>query len=144
MKRKIFSIGFLLFAVHCLLFTNLFAQAGSTGWWIFRRPQSTKPKALTTVAAIRGDLSGIFYNPAVLGTIQQKEFFAMSELGMAQDAFGGLLYGQPIGEKSGLTAGIVYYDAGRTTLYYIDAGQERERTVAIQRDILELFHMAGG
>lgn len=125
----------LLFAIHYLLIANSFAGTGSTGWWIFRRPQSTKPRALTSVAAVRGDLSGVFYNPAVLGSVQQKEIFVMSELGMALDTFGGLLYGTPVGKNSGVAIGAVYYDAGRTTLYYMEGGELKERNVVLQRDI---------
>jgi hypothetical protein len=137
MKKKIFII-LTLVIVYATNTTPIFSEIGSTGWWIFRRPQSTKPRALTCVAAIRGDLSGVFYNPSILGTIEQREIFMISELGLAKDTFGGILYGMPIGKKSGLAAGVVYYDAGKETLYYMESGKTEptERTVTIQRDIL--------
>ncbi|MDI6642116.1 MAG: hypothetical protein QME68_07400 [Elusimicrobiota bacterium] len=117
---------------------SVFAQKASTGWWIFRRAQSIKPKAITAVAAVRGDLSGVFYNPSILGTLQEREIFMLTELGLAKDTFGGLLYGQPlkIGKGSGISAGVVYYDAGKETLYYMEGGKEEKREVTVQRDIL--------
>ncbi len=133
-KLMLFLSTFILFSI------NTFLQAKTTGWWIFRRVQSTKPKPVTAVAAVRGDLSGVIYNPSILGTITEKEIFFLSEIvGIANDTFGGVIYGQPVMKYSGLSIGIVYYDAGRTTLYWIENGKEQQKTVTIQRDLLGLF-----
>lgn len=124
-----------------LTVSNVFSQTASTGWWIFRRTESAKPVSLTTLVGARSDLSGVFYNPSVLGEITQKEIYMISELGIANDTFGGLMYGHPlnIGKGGGFSAGVVYYDAGKTNLFYMENGQEKERDVTIQRDVLGLL-----
>jgi len=134
-KKVLLAISvFMVLAV-----SNVFCGTASTGWWIFRRPQSAKPVSLTTVVGVRGDLSGVFYNPSVLGELTQKEIYMMSELGVADDTFGGLMYGHPIGKKAGLSVGVVYYDAGKTRLFYMENGQEKERNVTVQKDMLGLL-----
>lgn len=125
-----------LIFIFAFLTLNCKEGKASTGWWIFRRPQSTKPKAITTVAAVRGNLPGVFYNPCILGTITEREIFFLTELGLAQDSFGGLIYGQPIGSEAGISTGFVYYDAGKMTLYWIENNNEQSREVSAQRDIL--------
>ena len=130
--------------ILCMIFTLssfMFSQKGTTGWWIFRRPQSAKPKPVTTVAAVRGDLSGVLYNPSILATIQQREVFILTELGLAEDSFGGVLYGQPlkIAQRAGVCIGAVYYNTGKETLYYIQDGQEKSKDVTLQQDILSIL-----
>jgi hypothetical protein len=132
--KKIILVIYIFFSIVPQTFSQ------TTGWWIFRRVQSTKPKPVTAVAAVRGDLSGVFYNPSILGTISEKEIFFLSEIvGIGNDTFGGVLYGQPVGKFVGLSAGVVYYDAGKTTLYWIEKGEEQNKSVTIQRDILSLI-----
>ena len=132
MIKKFFVLVILMLA----LVLECYSQAGSTGWWIMRRPQSTKPREVTAVASVRGDLSGVFYNPSILGTVTQKEVFLITETGLGNDNFGGLLYGMPLGKRGGFSAGIIYYDAGRTTLYWMESGVEQERTVTAQKDTM--------
>jgi hypothetical protein len=128
-----------IFCLLIIFFVNGYSQKSSTGWWILRRPQSTKPKSVTSVAAVRGDLSGVFYNPAIGGTISQREIFLMSELGLTNDLFGGILYTQLFKNSSSLTAGVVYYDAGKSTLYYYENGRLTSRDASLQRDILGIL-----
>lgn len=136
--RKIFAV-LLLSAFAFLMASETYAAGkGSTAWSIFRRPQSSKPDAITAVASIRGDLSGVFYNPSTLGTITRSELFFMTEIGMAEDSFNGVLFGKPIG-KGGLAVGYITYDAGSTTLYWIDGGSEVEQDVDLQKDSLALL-----
>jgi hypothetical protein len=127
----------LFFVVFCCV-ESFAAGKGSTAWSIFRRPQSSKPDAITAVASIRGDLSGVFYNPSTLGTITRREMFFMTELGMAEDSFQGAIFGMPMG-KSGLAIGYIMYDAGSTTLYWIDGGTEMSDDVSLQKDSLALL-----
>ena len=137
MKKKLFSVILIfLFSVG-----SLFAGAGSTGWFIFRRPQSTTPRAPVAVAAVRGDLSGVLYNPSTLGTLPMREIFLLTESGMANELFGGIIYGHPldVGMGAGIAAGIMYYDAGRTTLYWVEGGDLKEKTVSIQRDTMGII-----
>ena len=126
----------LILAAMVLCVSEGFAGTGKAGWWILRRPQSTKPRTMTSLASIRGDLSGVFYNPSILATIQSKEVFFMSESGLAADTFASVLYGHPLKEGSGLSGGIVYYDAGKTTLNYVENGVLQTANVTIQQDIL--------
>ena len=121
---------YLLFSTHCL-----YAFFGKSGWTIFRKVRSAKFKAMTTTTGVRGDLSGVFYNPAVLGTNQQREIFFISERGFAEDKFGGLVYGAPL--KNGMIAGgIVYYDAGKVDLYWSEGDGLMTESVIAQQDIL--------
>ena len=114
------------------------AGKGSTGWQIFRRPKSSKPDSITAVASIRGDLSGVFYNPGTLGTITMSEIFFLTEMGMAEDTFQGMIYGMPMG-NGGVAVSYIMYDAGMTTLYWIDGGAEQEEEVSLQQDTLAIL-----
>ncbi|MCX7956859.1 MAG: hypothetical protein N2643_03065 [Endomicrobia bacterium] len=129
---RIIKVLFLCSILSC---NFLYTDVGSTGWLIFRKIQSPKPKPITTVAAIRGDLLGVLYNPSILSTINNKEIFTIAEMGFSEDITGGLIYGHPLG-NSGITAGIFYYDAGFTSIYWIDNAQEVEKKVSLQKDIL--------
>lgn len=128
--------GFLFFGLMFVFAVSVFGDAGKTGWWILRRPQSTKPKPITAVASVRGDLSGVFYNPSILCTVTQRELFFMTELGLASDTFGGFVYGMPLKEGSGAAVGLVYYDAGKTTLNWMENGALNEASVSMQKDML--------
>lgn len=120
------------------LTTFLYASFGKSGWIIFRKVSSAKFKAITTVAAVRGDLSGVFYNPAVLGTNTQREVFLLSELGFTEDKFGGLVYGEPL--RNGMLAGgVVYYDAGKIELNWIEGNELKTENVNAQQDVLGIL-----
>ncbi|MEW6557550.1 MAG: hypothetical protein AB1349_09375 [Elusimicrobiota bacterium] len=129
----------LIFSFTFLIFNYLYASFGRSGWIIFRKAQSSKFKGLTTVGAIRGDLSGVFYNPAVLGTNNQREIFFISELGFAEDKFGGFVYGEPL--KNGMiSGGIVYYDAGKIELNWLEDGElKTNEEIIAQRDLLGIL-----
>lgn len=118
----------------------LHSQVAKSGWWILRRPASTKPKSLTAVATVRGDLSGIFYNPSVIATILQRELFLITEiLGLAEDSFGSIIYGQPLTEKMSFAVGVINYDAGKAKLYWIEEGKLKQKEVTLQNDILGII-----
>lgn len=128
--------GVRLVLLFSILFCSfLYTSTATTGWLIFRKVQSPKPKPITTVAAVRGDLSGVLYNPSILSTIQNKKIFTIAEVGFVDDITGGLLYGHPL-KNSGITAGIFYYDAGFTSVYWIENAQEIEKKVSLQKDVL--------
>jgi len=138
--RRISKTRFLIsLGMTCLLASHLcYASFGKSGWTIFRKAQSAKFKCMTTVTAVRGDLSGVFYNPAVLGTNNQREIFFISELGFTEDKFGGLVYGEPL--KNGmLTGGVVYYDAGKMELNWLEGDELKTENVIAQQDILGLL-----
>ncbi len=86
MCKKIFPV-----VLSVLVFSSAaFCRTSRSGWWIFRRTQSAKSKPITAVMSVRGDLSGIFYNPSIIATMKQKELFLMTELGPVSDSFSGL------------------------------------------------------
>ena len=116
---------------------SVFGDAGKTGWWILRRAQSTKPQPITSVAAIRGDLSGVFYNPSLLGTIRQKEVFLLTESGIGSDMFGGVVYGHPL-KDSGFSVGVVYYNSGKDNVSYMQGGVLQEASITMQSDLMAM------
>lgn len=112
------------------------ATKGSAGWIIFRKAQSPKPRPLTAVCAVRGDLSGVLYNPSILATVERKEIFAMGELGLTGNRVGGIIYAHPF-YKSAISIGAVSHDAGKMTLYWLEGGVERKRIdITAQSDLL--------
>ncbi|MDD5687102.1 MAG: hypothetical protein PHE88_04635 [Elusimicrobia bacterium] len=142
MKRKIFKLLVVSQFIGLVFFINqvntVYADFGKSGWSIFKKVQSAKFKAMTTVTGVRGDLSGVFYNPAVLGTNQQREIFFISELGLSDDKLGGLVYGEPL--KNGMIAGgVAYYDAGIMELNWLEGGELKTANVSAQRDLFGLL-----
>ncbi len=119
---------------------TLSAGTGRTGWVIMRKARSAKfkPVATTPVMAVRGDLSGVFYNPAVLALNPSRELFLLSEIGMADDTFAGAVYGHPVTYGS-WAAGIIYYDAGDMELSWFDGAGFQSETVKAQRDIMAML-----
>ncbi|MBN2407903.1 MAG: hypothetical protein JXJ19_09430 [Elusimicrobia bacterium] len=115
-------------------------KVGKTGWSVFRKARSAKfkPITVTPVMAVRGDLSGAFYNPAVLAMNIRKEIFFLSELGITDDMFGGVVYGHPL-KDSAIAGGIIYYDAGEIELNWLDRdGDLQSEEVSAQKDVLGL------
>ncbi len=106
-------------------------------WAILRKPQATRPSAITTVAGVRGDLSGIFYNPAVMVTSQEKEVFAFAEVaGLANDKYGGLFFVLPIGitQDHAIGGGVLSYDAGTMEVYYYGSKGLQSTTIKLEND----------
>ena len=136
--KKIFITLSLIFCFTFFIFNFIECSTGSTGWIIFRKAQSPKPRSITSVVAIRGDLSGVLYNPSVLATVQQKEIFTIVELGITEDKVAGVIYAHPFND-SAISVALLNYDAGKMTLYWIEGGQEKEREVTAQNDLLGMF-----
>ncbi|MFH1416003.1 MAG: hypothetical protein ABIH89_07975 [Elusimicrobiota bacterium] len=117
--------------------TGFTGKTGKTGWMIFRKARSAKfkPITVTPVMAVRGDLSGVFYNPGVLAFNTRQEIFFLSELGLSEDMFGGLVYGHPL-KNACIAGGLLYYDAGNIELNWLESGVLKSDNVNAQRDIL--------
>lgn len=126
----------LFISAFIVLLNYSYADVCSTGWIIFRKLQSPKPKPLTTVAAVRGDLSGVLYNPSVLATIGSKELFTLAETGISKDIAAGIVYGHLLDDINAISVGILNYNTGKEKLYYIEGGVENEREVVAQNDYL--------
>ncbi|MDI6641758.1 MAG: tetratricopeptide repeat protein, partial [Elusimicrobiota bacterium] len=140
MKRLNYLISILYFL---FFIPPLYATKASTSWIIFRKLQSPKPKPLTAVCAIRGDLSGVIYNPSVLATINQNELFTLGEMGFGEDNFAGVIYGHPFKLGSAVSIGIVSYDAGSTEILWLDRdGNEISEKFSVQKDLLTTLSYA--
>ena len=140
MSPSLFSVFLFVTFLSVLLFPapSVYADFGESGWTIFNKAQSARFRAISAASPVAGDLSGVFYNPAVLGTDKRKEIFFLSELGASEDKLGGVVYGQPL--KNGMLAiGAVYFDAGMMELNWIDDfGNILTENVTAQRDIMGL------
>ncbi|OGS17205.1 MAG: hypothetical protein A2219_03125 [Elusimicrobia bacterium RIFOXYA2_FULL_50_26] len=112
-----------------------FGDVGKSGWTIFRKIQSAQPKSIAAIMPLQGDLSGVLYNPAVLGGRRKNELFFVSESGLSDDRLGAALYAFPVGAGT-LSAGFAYYDAGMMELNWLEGGQLISDTVAAQKDML--------
>ena len=112
-----------------------FSDIGASGWWIFRRPQTTKLEELAIPASERGDISGVYYNPSILGVIKQKEVELTSQSGLGNDSFSSVLFGMPL-KGGGFSVSASCYDSGSETLDYMQNGDLVERNVTVERDLL--------
>ncbi|MFH1352179.1 MAG: hypothetical protein ABIH68_01235 [bacterium] len=129
-----------LILILCLA-VNSFAGFGESGWLIFRKAQSTRFKALSAATAVNGDLSGIFYNPALTATNKKNELFFLSELGFAEDSLMGLVFGRPL-TNGGLAAGVINYDAGKMELNWIEGTELKSEEVSAQKDTMGIVSYA--
>lgn len=146
-KMKMNNIGnkFNLFVLIMFFICNhLFSSTGKSGFIILRRTQSSKPKSLTTVGAVRGDLSGIFYNPAIISTLKGNEIFFMAETGLIEDVRqAGLIWGTGF-KNFGISVGVVNFDAGEEELYSYTPGYGiTKRTLSLQNDTMFIFNYGG-
>jgi hypothetical protein len=109
----------------------------SSGWWIFRRLQSAKPRSITaTNSPSAGDISGVLYNPAAIVGLEKSNIMLISEKGSGGDDYtGGVLYGYPT-NGGALCAGAAYYNGGQMTLDWIENGEFNERTATAQEDTM--------
>jgi hypothetical protein len=132
--------AFLTYALLAVTFlaSSLHAEFGSTGWSIFKRLQSSQFNAISQVSPVNADLSGVMYNPSILGVINRKEILFVSELGLAEDKFGAVLIGIPWGEGM-CSVGAMYYDAGLAEFNWVDNGTLQSREAYAERDTLAAF-----
>jgi hypothetical protein len=135
MNKKFLKI---FLAISVLMQTEYLISA--SGWSMLRKIFSPKSKsvAVTAVVGVRGDLSGIFYNPAVLGYNISREIFLLSEYNEETGLTGGLVYGQPM-KNSSLAFGLAYYNAGQIRLSWLENNELKEEDVNAQQDILGLI-----
>jgi len=135
MKKNLFKIFLIIILIGQT--ENLIS---ASGWSMLRKVFSPKSKsvAVTAVVGVRGDLSGIFYNPAILGYNISREIFLLSEYNTETGLTGGLVYGQPM-KNSSLAFGLAYYNAGQIRLSWIENNELKEKDVNAQQDILGLI-----
>lgn len=112
------------------------ADFGASGWGIFRKVQSAQFSGIAAAAPSNGDVSGILYNPAVLGMTRSRRLSFISEQGMDSDRFGCVIFTEPARARSMIAAGITYYDAGQAELNWLDNGVLKSNTVSAQKDMM--------
>ncbi|OGS22147.1 MAG: hypothetical protein A2252_04690 [Elusimicrobia bacterium RIFOXYA2_FULL_39_19] len=122
--------------VITLIASYSLAATGQSGWQIFRKPQLEKPVALNGIIAKNSNLVSVFGNASISGTIKNREVSFISESGFSEDTLNGLVYGQAVSSRAGICVGYVNYDAGKTTLDWIEGGVEYTKTVSAQKDSL--------
>jgi hypothetical protein len=129
---------YILFLLSLICFSrSIYAAAGSSGWTIFNRIQSSQFKALSVTSPGYSDLSGVLYNPAMAGTLSSRQLLFVSELGFTDDKIGAVLAGTPVG-KGMISLGAGYYDAGAVELNWIENGGVMTQNVSLETDTLGL------
>ena len=112
------------------------ADVGTSGWDIFSKIHSAQFSGISSAAPSHADISGALYNPAILGTINERELTFSSEQGLADDVFGSLIYGEPL-HNGMIAAGFAYYDAGVAELNWLDNnGVLNTQNVTAERDMM--------
>ncbi|MEW6517147.1 MAG: hypothetical protein AB1439_09600 [candidate division FCPU426 bacterium] len=109
------------------------AGAGKSGWPIFQKVRGARFSSLAGI----GQAADVLGNPALLGAVSQTSLAMISELGFAEDKFGGLLLAVPWPEDA-LAGGFVYYDAGPIELNWIEDGTLQTETVLADREVIAL------
>lgn len=132
-KYPLILIGVL--AVFFLLPSQGQAEAGKSGWPIFKKVQTARFKGTAALSPVSGNASGVLYNPALLGTVYQPTMLLTSELGLAEDKLGGIFYYMP-GNKSIFACGLTYYNAGSIELNWLDNNNLQSETVTAQQDFM--------
>lgn len=112
------------------------AAKSSTGWMLFRRLRSVKPKAVSSTHYFSGDLSGILFNPSLLGSIESKEYDFTASLGIADERIAGFMHAFPYNDTTSLALGIFNYDYGKISLNWIENDVMHERIVKAQSDYM--------
>ncbi len=130
-QRIVVFLTFLPILANCC-----YADFGVSGWGIFRMVDSAQFGGISITAPDNGDITGVLYNPAILGMTGSREISFISGQGVAGDKFGSAIYAQPLNKKCMIAAGGAYYDAGQVELNWIDNGVLNSDTVSAQKDTL--------
>ena len=135
-RSRNLTVVFILLAIPCLVLAD---GAGTTGGITLSQTIGARAEAMAgAYTAVGGDVLGIYYNPALASTLKEKQAAILYQKGIAEDNFGALCVGAPLG--FGTVAGsLVYYNAGDVEL--INSGGE-ERTVNAQKDLLAILSYA--
>ncbi|MCK5243119.1 fibronectin type III domain-containing protein, partial [bacterium] len=106
-----------------------------SGWPIFKKVQTASFKGTAALSPVYGNVSGVLYNPGLLGTVYQPTMLLTSELGLAEDKLGGVFYYMPW-NKSVFACGLTYYNAGNIELNWLDNNSLQSETVTAQQDFM--------
>ncbi|OQA91650.1 MAG: hypothetical protein BWY26_00788 [Elusimicrobia bacterium ADurb.Bin231] len=135
LKNILLYLFVLLFAV-CIPAADLLTGAGVTGGSTLLQPFGARPSGMgEAFTAVKGDLTGIFYNPAAIYGIRNQQISVQYSRGLISDTFGSVFWGKPF--KFGvLGASVLYYNAGDIDLIDLSG---KESTVNAQRDFLGIL-----
>jgi hypothetical protein len=124
----------IIFTCIVLISSKAISSYGESGWIVLKKLNSSRFKTVSVVTPVDRDLSGIYYNPALNGTLKKATVFASTEFGIYEDTLGSVLCGYPFG-NSALSAGFILYDAGKVALNWIDNNDNlMEKIVRAQID----------
>lgn len=132
-KYHLIMIGVLAF--FFLLPSQGQADSGKSGWSVFKKIQTARFRGIAALSPVYGNVSGVLYNPALLGTIYQPTMLLTSELGFVEDKLGGFFYYMPL-NKSIFACGLTYYNAGSIELNWLDNNNLQSETVTAQQDFM--------
>jgi len=108
-----------LLAIYFSLFTIVRAYASSSSaLMLLKSPSAAAQSMGEAFASIPGDAGGIgaeHYNPASTAYLKQSEVYLMGRNGLADDTFGGVLFGKPT-HLGTFSAGFSYYSVGSIDL----------------------------
>lgn len=124
-----------ILTVFFLLPTQGQAAAGKSGWPVFKKIQTARFRGTAALSPVYGNVSGVLYNPALLGTIYQPTMLLTSELGLAEDKLGAFFYYMPW-NNSIFAGGLTYYNAGSMELNWLDNDNLQSETVTAQQDFM--------
>lgn len=135
--KRYFRKRYVLILLSCLFrhYGVALAQAGKSGWPIFRKAQAVNTRGTAAINTPESGLPGLYYNPASIAGKKRSEISIMSESGFIGDKLGGVIYGMPL--KNGMIAGsLIGYDAGSMELNWMDNGNLMSENVTAQRDLM--------
>jgi hypothetical protein len=89
---------------------------------------------------VRGDPFSIYYNPAGLTVLGEREFLATYEAGLVDTSYTNLSYAQPLG-KGGIGGGITIFNGG--TIEINEADGSSEDKIAQQDYVISLGYARG-
>ncbi len=140
-KNRFFLVLVLFFIITAEGLVNA-APKSLTGWMLFRKVQSSRPKAISSTSYFQGNTSGVFYNPSLLAMVQGSEVDVFSAIGAVDEKMAGSIYCWPCKNSLSLSVGILTYDYGKVALNWIEDDQIKERIVSAQTDYLAMFAAA--
>ena len=130
--KKLF-ISFFVFA------SFLYSDTGKSGWLVLRKLEPLKPYSLVTSAKVKGELSGVYYNPAIASTVRSGEIFFTGEQGYMETSSLNFLLGFPLNSESGVVGGISFFDGGNMDLYWMEGSTLKKQTVSAETDFMGMF-----
>jgi len=91
----------------------VFGSAGINSGAVLEQMSGARGSGMGEANTASGSgVNGMEYNPGALAEMQGMEILMNYRNGYVEDNYGGILFGMPIGENSGIGVGIKYYTTG--------------------------------